>query len=255
MTTGRGSESILDRAVRLLEAFSRDRPRLTVPALAAAADLPVATTYRISAQLVRLGLLARDADGRLLLSTRFWEIANRSSGVTGLREAAAPYLDIVQQVVRQHTQIGVLEGDEVLILERLSSIGSVANRATEAGRLPARRTALGLSLLAYAPDAVRAAAVALAVEEGTDAQLRRDLAHVRREGFAVQEGRLDVDTTGIAVPVLNGSGRAVAALGIVVPRGYAQVGQAVAALRTAARGIALAVGDASWSADGSSPTQ
>ncbi len=243
MTTGRGSESILDRAVRVLEAFSRDRPRLTVAALAGAADLPVATTYRITGQLVRLGLLARDADGRLTLSTRFWEIANRSAGVTGLREAAAPYLDIVQQVVRQHTQIGVLEGDEVLVLDRLSSIGSVVNRATAAGRLPARRTALGLSLLAYAPDAARSAAVALAVADGTDALLRRDLAHVRREGYAVQEGRLDAGTTGIAVPVLGGPGVALAALGIVVPRGYGQVGQAVAALRTAARGIALAVGD------------
>ena len=255
MTTGRGSESILDRAVRVLEAFSRDRPRLTVPALAAAADLPVATTYRIAAQLVRLRLLARDADGRLMLSTRFWEIASRSSGVTGLREAAGPYLDIVQQVVRQHTQIGVLEGDEVLILDRLSSIGSVVNRATEAGRLPARKTALGLSMLAYAPDHVRASAVARAVEDGTDGLLRRDLAHVRREGYAVQEGRLDTDTTGIAVPVLNRRAVAVASLGIVVPRGYTGVGQAVAALRTAARGIALAVGDWSWSADDASPIQ
>jgi DNA-binding IclR family transcriptional regulator len=65
-----------------------------------------------------------------------------------------------------------------------------------------------------------------------------ELDHIRRTGFATFDGFIDPETTGIAVPVLDARGSAVAALGVVVPTGYDATNAAVMSLRTAARGIA-----------------
>ena len=93
--TGRGSESVLDRAVRVLEAFSRDRPRLTVAALAAVllvtfsmlgvaamalflsttTDSPLSATLGALAFLIGSSLLLTVDAARPLqpyLPTRYW---------------------------------------------------------------------------------------------------------------------------------------------------------------------------------------
>ncbi len=60
-------------------------------------------------------------------------------------------------------------------------------------------------------------------------------------------GVIDPDTWGIAVPVLDGKKRAVAALGVVVPLQEVRLQALVPALQTAARGIARRLGDSSTS--------
>ncbi|WP_423826037.1 IclR family transcriptional regulator domain-containing protein, partial [Salmonella enterica] len=68
-----------------------------------------------------------------------------------LARTAMPFLVDVQSVLRQHTQLAVLDDDGVLVLARLSSQGAVVNQADVAGRLPPFTTALGLVLLTHAP--------------------------------------------------------------------------------------------------------
>ena len=70
-----------------------------------------------------------------------WELSARSSRVIRLRDVALPFMDDLHAVVRQHTQLGVLDGDEVLHVERLSAPGSIVNATYVAGRLPAHARA------------------------------------------------------------------------------------------------------------------
>jgi DNA-binding IclR family transcriptional regulator len=67
--------------------------------------------------MVRLGLLERGPDRLLRVGVRLWELAWRSTEALGLRNVALPYLEALQSVVRQHTQLAVLEGTDVLYLE------------------------------------------------------------------------------------------------------------------------------------------
>jgi DNA-binding IclR family transcriptional regulator len=75
--------------------------------------------------------------------------------------------------------------------------------------------------------------------------VRAVLAEAANQGFAELAGVIDPDTWGIAVPVLDGQKRAVAALGVVVPLREMRMQALVPALQTAARGIArrLSEGD------------
>ena len=239
MATG---ESSLTRAVRVLEAFTPDEPELSVSEIARRSGLHVATASRIVGQLTEHGLLSRGEDRRVGIGMRMWELASRASPTRSLRDAAMPYLEDLHAVVGHHVQLAVLDGDEVIFLERLTARDAVINFSRIAGRLPLHISSSGLVLLAYGPAELRERVLARPLERYTAAtitspdRLRTTLEQVRRQGYALLAGHVHEDATGIAVPVRNGMGTVVAALSVIVPNDERAVA-AVPALLAAARGI------------------
>jgi DNA-binding IclR family transcriptional regulator len=215
-------ESVITRAVRILDAFGPESTVLSLSELGRRARLPLATTARLVKEMTRHGLLDRDEHRQVLIGTRMWELAERASPVRDLRETALPYMGDLHAVVGHSTQLGVLDGGEVLFVERLTAPGSVVNVTRIAGRLPLHASSAGLVLLAHAPDGLRERVLAArpaAYTRHTLAEgqaLRTELAGIRRRGFAFCPGHIHPDATGIAVPVRRG-GRVVAAMGLVVP--------------------------------------
>lgn len=240
-------ESVLGRIVRIFEAFGPDNPALSVSELARRAELHVATASRMVEQLTGYGWLRRDADRTVRIGMRLWELASRASPALSLREAAMPYMEDLHAVVRQHTQLGVRDGAEVLFLERLSTRHAVINLTRIAGRLPLHASSSGEVLLAHAPAEVQEHVLdgplpAYTPDTITDPKvLRARLADIRRDGFAFCPGFIDERATGIAVPVRGPDGAVVAALGVVVPND-ANARMQIPALRATALGIGRAMG-------------
>ena len=238
MANSRSGDSVIDRLVRVLATFDAEHTAQTPSDISRRAGLPASTGHRLVGELVGSGLLERDDEGRARVGMRLWELATRGSLALGLRQAALPAMERVQSLVRQHTQLGVLDGDQVLFLERLSHPDAGANITRIAGRLPLHASSSGLVLLAAAPPAVVERVLAaplesLAPETISDAAaLRRKLAEVRRLGHAVAPGSIEAVSTGVAVPIRD-RGSVVAALGVVLPRGD-ESDRVVAILRAAA---------------------
>lgn len=266
---GGGPDGALDRFLRILSAFDAAHPALTVAELARRAALPLPTAYRWVDRLMRAELLERDGEGRVHPGLRLWELASRSAPTVPLARAAMPFLVDVQAVLRQNTQLAVLDEDGVLVLERLAARDAVVNRAAVAERLPAFTTSLGLVLLAFARPVEAARFVdrhrdrlgrpvdpALPQEAGapasaggrpavtapTEEGLRTLLAQVRRDGYAAVDGAVDPEARGIAAPVHRGRGLSPAALGVVVHREDPVTPGVPPLLMTAARGISRALG-------------
>lgn len=240
--TGDG-ESTLSRVVRILEAFDGDRRELGVSELARRSGLHVATASRLVEQLVGHGLLVRTEARRVRVGVRLWELALRASPTLGLRDAALPFLEDLHAVIGHHAQLGILDGDEVLFVERLSAPDAVVNYTRVAGRLPLHASSSGLVLLAHAPPATQERVLARPMEVftphtlATPAALRARLAQVRAQGHALCRGHLHPEAAGVAVPLRDPSGAVVAAVAVIVPNDDAAFA-AVPALRAAARGIA-----------------
>jgi DNA-binding IclR family transcriptional regulator len=237
----RTGESVVARVVRVLEAFTTDEQALSVTEIARRSALPVATASRLVAELAAHGLLVRSG-GAVRVGVRMWELAQRASPTLSLREAAMPFLEDLHAVIGQHVQLGVLDGDEVLFVERMSAPNAVVNYTRIAGRLSLHASSSGLVLLAHAPVDQQERVLASPLQRLTPhtptrpQQVRATLADIRRQGYALCPGFIHVDATGVAVPVRDGSGAVVAAIGAVVPNdGNAYVH--VPALLAAARGI------------------
>lgn len=236
------ARSTVARAVSVVDAFRPGETVLGVSEIARRSGLHVATASRLVAELVELGLLRRETDRRVGLGLRLWELGARASPALSLREVAMPLMEDLHAVVGQHTQLGVLDGDEVLFLERLSAPGAVVNYTRIAGRLPLHASSSGLVLLAHASRELQERTLAgplrtfTAATIGTAARLRAALDQVRREGVAFCPGHIHPDACGIAVPVRDPAGAVVAALAVIVPND-ADARAQVPALRAAARGI------------------
>ena len=246
MANSRTGDSVVDRVVRLIEAFPEGSASLQLSDLADRAGLPLTTAHRLVRQLAGHGLVELGGGGSVRLGLRLWELVNRNSPTLALRQAAMPFMEDIQQVLNQNVNLAVLDGWEALFVERLSRRGSVANRAQIAGRMPVHLSSAGLALMAHQPAAVQAAYL----RQFTDpagrlraGDVRALLAESAGQGFAELAGVVDPDTWGIAVPVLDARKRTVAALGVVVPLREVRLQALVPALQTAARGIGRRLGD------------
>ncbi|MCT1589829.1 IclR family transcriptional regulator [Kocuria palustris] len=220
MANSSSGDSVLVRLDRVLAAFGRDQPRLTSAQIARRTGLPPATAHRLCADLAAAGWLTRGAGGSYSVGTRLWELATRSAPETSLAAAAAPFLHGVQSALRQHVQLGRIQGDEVLFVQRLSQPGTRPISSAVAGRLPLHLSATGLVLLAGLPEAQRRDHARRVLERGEQLpqggpeQLEQVLREIRASGHCVQTGNLEPDRTGIAVPVHAADGSVIAGLGI-----------------------------------------
>lgn len=239
-------ESVLSRVVRIFEAFTADETALSVSEIAQRARLHQATASRLIAQLEAHGLLARQADRRIRVGVRMWELALRASPALTLREASMPFMEDAHAVLGHHVQLGVLDGDEVIFVERLSAPGAVINYTRIAGRLPLHVSSAGLVLLAFGDRDLQERIIAGPLPActrntiSTPSALRTALAEVRRQGFAYLPGHVHEDALGIAVPVRDGNAGVLAALAAIVPAGTG-AREVTGVLTAAARGISRAL--------------
>lgn len=244
MARGSAGESVLHRHLRVLESFDAWHPFLTLSEIADAAGLARSSAHRLIAELEAEGLLERLPDRTYRLGVRLWEFASRTPGAVGLREIARPWLASVHERVRQHTQLGVLSGRDVLFIDRLSTRDAVVNATLIGGRIPLHASSSGLVLLAHA----EAELVDAVVERGlrtytdrtirTEGELRARLRKVREDGYALTGGHIHPESRGIAVPVAGPGGSVYAAIGVVLPNDGSPPYAYVELLRRAAAGIA-----------------
>lgn len=241
-------ESVIRRVATILGAFTGSQTAFSVADLARRTELPPTTTYRIVDELVLEGLLQRDPKGLIQIGNRLWAQVSRGSPMLELREAAMPFMEDVQAVVGHHTALGVLEGDDVLYIERLGSRTSTINIALVAKRLPLHGASSGMVLLAHAPAEFQERMLSRRLPKFTSRTvvdpmiLRRQLADIRQQGYAVRSGIIIAPSSGIAVPIFGADDEVVATLSVIVPINEEKVAERLPVLRASARGISRALG-------------
>ncbi|GIE82436.1 IclR family transcriptional regulator [Actinoplanes philippinensis] len=216
---------VLGRALSILEAFGPRHTRLTLTDLARRAGLPLSTVHRLAGELVSWGALERDAAGRYSVGLRLWEVGSLAPRGLGLRERALPYLEDLSQVTHENVQLAVREGAEVVFVERIAGSRAVPVHTRVGGRFALSATGVGLVLLAHAPREVQEEVIGGPIERFTaytvtDPQaLRRLLADVRANGFAVSDRQVTEDALSVGAPIRDPHGAVVAALSLVVRHG------------------------------------
>ncbi len=245
---GRPRTSGTQRVLAILDCFCADRPTLALSEISRLAGLPLTTTHRQVGELARWGALERDHDGRYRIGLRLWEVGALAPRSIGLREAALPFLEDLYEVTHENVQIAVLDGPDVVYLERISGRRAVHIVTRPGSRLPAHATGVGLVLLAHASsdeiDAVLAGPLKRYTEHTlTDPTLlRRAMAEVRRTGYAISDRQIETISVSVAAPVYDSTRTVVAALSIVVAAKAGHARRYVPAVLAAARGISRHLG-------------
>jgi DNA-binding IclR family transcriptional regulator len=241
-------EPVIDRALRLLECFGTDQRRLTLGELSRRSGIPLSTAHRLAERLLAWGALERDEAGRYAVGLRLYEVASLAPRGLGLRERAMPSMSDLAEATRQHVLLAVRDGDEALLVERLSGRRATPVLYRVGGRLPLHSTGVGLVLLSFADQGYREAYLARPLTHEPEhtpvpeAELRRQIAEVRKERLVVLHREVPEPLVAVAAPVFGPDDEVAAAVSVVVPQSYDDVRRLVPALQMAVRAISRALG-------------
>ena len=247
MANSPSGESLITRVVRILEVFPAHNRALSVREIAAEASLPVSTAHRLLRELESEDLVKRD-DGGWRRGNRLWELASRGSHAETLRGAALPPMEDLVTELKTHVSLAIMDRNEVLYIERMTPNDYTVNIISVALRLPAHATSAGLVMTAFGPAENQQLMLRRKLPKYTDStvtdpdHLRRMLNQIRREGFAASAGAIISESTGISVPIFDGSEQAIAALTVIVPVGQERFELTVPQLRFAARAVQRRLG-------------
>jgi IclR family transcriptional regulator, acetate operon repressor len=235
------SLATLERAFAVLAAFERSgREVLTLADLSRETGLPKTTAHRLVHLLVAERVLER-RDGGYRLGMRLFELGELVPRKRDLREAALPFIQDLYEATHETVHFAVLDGTDVLYLERISGHRRVKVPSAVGGRLPAHCTGVGKALLAFTP------AVADAVLRGplvrrtpytitVPAVLRSELERIGETGIAIDREESTAGVSCVAAPVMV-RGSAVAAISVTGPTGRLRLDALAPAVRTAALGL------------------
>ena len=210
------------RLLAVLDAFGPEQRSLSLSEIARRAGLNLSTAHRLVCELARWGALERGPGGRYSIGLRLLELAALSPRGLGLREAAFPYLDELHHRTRGNVHLGVRDGVEVVYVETISACATHPTNGRMGDRWPMHVTGTGLVLLAFGERELQERVLGGPLERFTPltvtdpAQLRRELAQIRRSGFAVARGRITLPDVVVAVPVYDQFGGVAAAISVVV---------------------------------------
>lgn len=242
--------SVGSKLLEVLFAFQPGRTRLTIADLGRITGLPHATVRRLALELVAAGALDRADDGSLTVGIRLWRLGRLSPLSVPLRTVALPFMTDLQTALGEHVQLAVREGDEAVIVERLSTTHAVGVVSHVGGRLPLHSSGVGKVLLAHAPQDVRDQVLErglarLTPRTVTDPrQLHQALATCRSTGVATVREETSALADSVATRIMNAEGDVVAALSVVARSGTVDLRAVTPTVITAGLGISRRLG---WS--------
>ena len=234
------------KALSVLETFGTHGNLLGVTEVASRTGVSKSSAHRLLSVLVEHGYVERQ-DGHYRLGRAVFTLGRTAQPdiVDELRAAAMPYLTSLYVSTGATVHLGVLDGDDVLYVEKVFGHGSVTVPSRVGARLPALCTGLGKAMLAFSPPSVSVKALERPVPQLTartvvaPARLTRSLDFARRTGVAVDNEGASLGARCVAAPILRpGTREPAGALSLTIPSSATPSPGMVLELRRAATAIA-----------------
>jgi len=218
---------MLIRADRLLHAFDETHRRLSLATLVERSGLPRSTTHRTATRMVELGWLGR-RNGYYHVGDLLFEMASLAPTRSELRDVVLPYMQDLHETTRLTVQLGVLDGTDVILTEKITGHRHHRQLNRVGSRLPAYASSLGRAILAYSPPEVvrpvldgplpaRTRHTITSVEE-----LERELVAIPDRGWAVDREEGNIGLSCVGAPVIDPFKGVVAALSVTGPTAKVQ---------------------------------
>jgi DNA-binding IclR family transcriptional regulator len=210
-----------ERVAAVLELLRATPRPLRHSDVAAALELPKSSTTNLLDTLVEVGLVRQDERG-YALGVRLIELGAAAAERLDVRRLAQPVLRELSELGIGTSNLAILQGHEVLYIEKVNNPDHVIQIATRVGgTAPAHATALGKVLVAALPSQERSRWLAehrfSRVTEHTITSLQRfrqELQLVAASGYALDNEEQNLRTVCVAAPVRDHTGATVAAISL-----------------------------------------
>lgn len=214
----------VQKALVVLSVFKPGRRRLSLSQIASLAGMSMGSAQRFTHTLWQLGLIRRIPGSKLYdLSPRMLDFAYQYIAGNDLVAHATPFLQQLSIETEETVNLTVLDGTDVIFVQRIVSRHVLTPEVTVGTRLPAYCTSSGLAILAALP-AAEARAVLDASERVEHTQytvtdnekILQRLRDIRTLGYAHTENELYLGDISTAVAVVDADGYPLGAINVAV---------------------------------------
>jgi DNA-binding IclR family transcriptional regulator len=233
----------LERALALLHFVGRKPGGLTNSEISRELAIPKSTCSYILSRLEREGYLSREeGSGRYIVGLKMVALAHDALREVALRTLTEPVLYRMAGETGLIANVGVLERDRILLIDRVESPDFVETPTDTSEHvkwpyyppkaerdvgtaLPIHSTALGRAILAYLPeDEAKRALQARELVKNTPKtcvslqELMHELRRVRAQGFSDVDQEFHIDARSYAAPIFDAHGSVCASVAVVGSR-------------------------------------
>lgn len=222
---GREFVNSLAKGLNILMCFTKKKPVWSLSEIARENDMNLPTARRYLCTLTRMGFMVRDeATKTFQLTSKVLRLGSCVIDSMGIKERLMPFMKAIRYDLDVTTHCAILDGKEVIAVERIRSSDVVNIELGAGSRLPVHATSLGKAIVAYMlPDEQERIADRLDFQPLTPytitnkADFQKALRTTRERGYAVADQELTVGLKTIAVPLFDKDGRVEASLGVSYP--------------------------------------
>jgi IclR family transcriptional regulator, KDG regulon repressor len=215
----------LGRAFAILEEVARHREGIGLADLSKLVGLHNSTTFHLAKTMVSLGYMRQEKDSkRYRVGRPLFALAASALDEIEMVNLATPVLEELSRETSESSHFAVRMGDAIVVIARTSGPGAFQLTDRVGVVRPAHCTALGKIILAsLRPDQLKRFLERVDLKPSTKKSitdipvLLREIAEVRRNGIAIDDGEFNPEVRCVAVPVTNFTGEIVGALGISAP--------------------------------------
>jgi IclR family acetate operon transcriptional repressor len=229
MPTPAAPHESVDRALCVVELLGTRGSGFTLEELSHATGIPKSTLHRTLGALKLRGFAAQPRPGGpYTIGVRLLAVAFGFYEQLDLRTLVRPLLVRARDAFDETVHMAVLDGAEVVYLDKVECSHPLKLTSTVGGRNPAHSTALGKALLAWAHPSDAELARWLERHGPLDARtanthvssagLAAELAAVRDRGFALEFEESEPEVRCVAAPIFLGRATPATAISVAGPR-------------------------------------
>jgi IclR family acetate operon transcriptional repressor len=213
----------VDRAVAVLDVFTRGELRLGVSDIARATGLSTSTAHRVLASLCTHGLVTK-VGPNYALGPRILQLAAAARDTGNLTAVARPVMTRLRDATGETVGLHVIKGSGRFVIDQVESTQPLRRTYTEWGQsIPLYQGAPSRILLAFADDPTIASVLSGPLESITSRtvvdreNLVREIDLVRRNGYTFSFEERVAGIRSVAVPLRDYTGAVIAAMSVTGP--------------------------------------
>lgn len=195
----------VDRIFSVLDAFSPDRPKLSLQEISDRIELSKATTFRLVNSLSDAGYLVRLDDQRYCLSMKLLRLAGVVASGLSVRDIAHPVMVEIGRETGETVSLNTVVGTDRVCVDVVESSARIMHIVNLGEHAPLLYGATGKALLAHLPEAEQAAIVKTLPRGApfNQTELKAELVRVRKQGYAITGGERVPGSLAISVVLFD----------------------------------------------------
>lgn len=215
----------VDRALKILECFSRRENELGVTEIANKLDLHKSTTFGILSTLENKGYLNQNPEnGKYKLGLKLFELGKLVEYGMDLRTSSLPYLKKLVDKYGETAHLAMRDGNQVIYIDKVEGERGIKMSSQVGKRAYMYCTGVGKAILAFMPEKYMEETMKNiefysftpnTIMNATD--LKKELRKIRERKYCIDNEEIEVGLRCVAAPIMDYNGEAIGSVSVSGP--------------------------------------